>query len=146
MKMLLLFAVLVIIPWQSGLLATEVLENTLKNREMQAERYLQANPPQDIFQSIAEQNQHMIPTQERQEFVDMLTKHLDMEALNNEMRSSLVKRFTAEEIAVLADFYSMPAAKSAMNKMGLYMSDIMPVVQTEMLKAQRKAMQEQTPD
>jgi hypothetical protein len=143
MKMILSLALLALLSWQGSILAREVIENTLENRQLQARRYLQVNPPQEIFRDIAESTRHMLPEAERQSFTDILTKHLDMDIVRVQMSSSLINRFTAEEIAVLADFYSLPAAKSAMNKMGLYMSDIMPVVQTEMFKAQQKMLQDE---
>ncbi|MEZ5534028.1 MAG: DUF2059 domain-containing protein [Thiolinea sp.] len=144
MKMVLLITVLPLFLLQGIILAEESITNTLKNRYLQADRYLEVNSPQEIFEEIAESTQYMLPESERQNFVDTLTKHLDMDVLTDGMRASLVKTFTAEEIAVLADFYSKPAAKSAMNKMGLYMSDIMPVVQSEMFKAQQKVLQEKS--
>lgn len=116
------------------------LANTPENRQLQAERYLQVNSANDIFQDIAERTQHALPETERQPFIDMMTKHLDLETLNATMKQSLIKHFSAEEIAVLADFYSQPAAKSAMSKMGIYMADVIPVVQAEMFKAQQKAL------
>jgi hypothetical protein len=38
----------------------------------------------------------------------------------------------------LADFYGSPVGKSAMQKFGAYMADIMPVVQAEIVKAAAK--------
>jgi hypothetical protein len=38
----------------------------------------------------------------------------------------------------LADFYGSPVGKSAMQKFGAYMADIMPVVQAEIMKAATK--------
>lgn len=128
---------------QSIIFAKETLDNTLENREMQAERYLEVNSAREIFRDIAERTQHALPESEREPFINMLTKHLDLDALNNTMQESLIKHFTAKEISVLADFYSIPEAKSAMGKMGIYMADVIPVVQTEMFKAQQKALQEE---
>jgi hypothetical protein len=41
----------------------------------------------------------------------------------------------------LADFYGSPVGKSAMQKFGAYMADVMPAIQAEMLKAQAKMNQ-----
>ena len=138
-------AILAVLPllFSQNIISTEIsLENTLKNREAQAERYLEVNSAREIFQDIAKRTQNALPESERESFLDMLTKHLDLEVLNDTMSQSLIKHFTAKEIAVLADFYSQPEAKSAMGKMGTYMADVMPVVQMEMIKAQQKALQE----
>ena len=50
----------------------------------------------------------------------------------------MVKHFTTEELKALADFYGSPVGKSAMQKFGAYMADIMPVMQAEIMKAQAK--------
>jgi len=115
------------------------LENNPENRAIQAERYLKFNSPQDIFAGIAERTKISLPRSEQHTFMLTITEYLDMKALSAAMKTSLVTHFTAEEIAALANFYSMPGSKSAMNKMGIYMSDVLPVVQQEMLKAQQKA-------
>ncbi len=137
-------AILAVLPLllSQNIISAEIsLENTLENREAQAERYLEVNSAREIFQDIAARTQNALPESERESFLNMLTKHLDLEVLNDTMSQSLIKHFTAKEIAVLADFYSQPEAKSAMSKMGIYMADIMPVVQMEMIKAQQKAIQ-----
>jgi hypothetical protein len=54
-------------------------------------------------------------------------------------KSAMIKHFSADELKALADFYSSPVGKSAMSKMGDYMADIMPAMQAEMIKAQKKA-------
>jgi hypothetical protein len=41
----------------------------------------------------------------------------------------------------LADFYGSPVGKSAMQKFGAYMADLMPVLQAEIIKAQAKMNQ-----
>lgn len=115
------------------------IEDTTANRQQQAARYLAANPPQEIFQEIADTTMNALPPAERQPYTDMLTKHLDMVAVSSAMQEAMIKHFTAEELCALADFYNAPGAKSAMGKMRAYMSDVMPVVQSEMMKAQQKA-------
>nr|CAA6816304.1 MAG: Unknown protein [uncultured Thiotrichaceae bacterium] len=136
--LLLVFSLLLL---HSNTFAQNELENTLENRKIQAERYLQVNSAQDIFQDISARTQSVLPENERTPFMELMTKHLDVRVLNETMNESLIKHFTAQEIAVLADFYSIPEAKSAMSKMGVYMADVIPVVQLEMFKAQQKAMQ-----
>jgi hypothetical protein len=44
-------------------------------------------------------------------------------------------------LKALADFYGSPVGKSAMQKFGAYMTDIMPVVQAEIMKAAAKMKQ-----
>jgi hypothetical protein len=47
-------------------------------------------------------------------------------------------RRTLDVEAALAAFYGSPLGKSAMQKLGAYMADIMPVVQVEIMKAAAK--------
>lgn len=115
------------------------LEDKSENRELQAKRYLEANPPKAIIEALAERTASSLPEAERKPYTEMLTKYLDLSVITQAMQVSLVKYFTADELKVLADFYSMPAAKSAMGKMDNYLTDILPVVQAEMLKAQQQA-------
>ncbi|MFM2317576.1 MAG: hypothetical protein RLZZ215_197 [Pseudomonadota bacterium] len=115
------------------------LEDNLKHRQTQAERYLEANPPKAMAQALADQTVTMLPEAERKPYLDMLTKYLDVKMIHQAMHNSLVKHFTADELEVLANFYSNPEAKSALAKMDSYMAEVLPVLQTEMLKAQQKA-------
>ena len=57
------------------------------------------------------------------------------------MTDAMVKNFTTEELKALADFYGSPVGKSAMQKFGAYMADIMPVMQAEIMKASAKLNQ-----
>jgi hypothetical protein len=80
-----------------------------------------------------------LPEAERQRFKDTLTSALDIDALTKAMVEAMVKHFTTEELKALADFYGSPVGKSAMSKFGSYMAEVMPVVQSEMMKAHAKA-------
>jgi hypothetical protein len=70
----------------------------------------------------------------------MMTKELDIVALTKAMTDAMVKHFTTDELKALADFYGSPVGKSAMQKFGAYMAEVMPAIQSEVLKAQSKAM------
>jgi hypothetical protein len=71
----------------------------------------------------------------------MMTADLDIGALSKAMTDAMVKHFTTEELKALADFYGSPVGKSAMQKFGAYMADLMPIVQAEIMKAQAKLNQ-----
>jgi len=91
-----------------------------------------------MFEDMAEQMAKNMPPNEHAEFKAILMKHLNIEAVTQAMKDSLVKNFTADELKALADFYGSPVGKSAMKKFGTYMADVMPSVQAEILKAQAK--------
>lgn len=115
--------------------------DTPETRRREAERYLQANPPKALFEDMADKMAANLPPDQRQQFKRMMTADLDIAAVSKAMTDAMVKNFTAEELKALADFYGSPIGKSAMQKFGTYMADLMPVLQAEMIKAQAKMNQ-----
>jgi len=71
----------------------------------------------------------------------MMTSELDIAALTKATTDAMIKHFTTEELKALADFYGSAVGKSAMQKFGAYMADIMPTMQAEIMKAQAKLNQ-----
>jgi len=121
------------------------IADTPENRKQQAERYLQATPPKEMFADVAEKMGATLPPEARQKFIELFTSQLDIDALTKAMSDAMVKHFTADELSALADFYGSPVGKSAMKKFGAYMTDLMPVIQSEVMKAQAKAQQQAAP-
>ena len=115
--------------------------DTPETRRREAERYLQATPPKAMFEDIADKMAVNLPPADREKFKQMLTSQLDIQALTKTMTDAMIKHFTTEELKALADFYGSPVGKSAMRKFGAYMADLMPTIQTEIVKAQAKANQ-----
>jgi uncharacterized protein DUF2059 len=110
-------------------------------RRKEAERYLQATPPKALFEDMAEKMAANLPPDQRDQFKKLMTSQLDIAALTKAMVDSMVKHFTTEELKALADFYGSPIGKSAMQKFGAYMADIMPTMEAEIMKAQAKVNQ-----
>ena len=119
--------------------------DTPETRRKEAERYLQATPPKAMFEDMADKMSVNLPPDQRDQFKQMMTSRLDIAALTRAMTDAMVKHFTTEELKALADFYGSPVGKSAMQKFGAYMADLMPTIQTEMMKAQTK-MNESMPN
>ena len=112
--------------------------DTPETRRKEAERYLQVSPPKALFEDMADKMAANIPADQRDQFKKLMTTEVDISALSKAMIDSMVKNFTTEELKALADFYGSPVGKSAMQKFGAYMADIMPVVQAEIMKAAAK--------
>jgi hypothetical protein len=115
--------------------------DTPETRRKEAERYLQATPPKALFEDMADKMSANLPPDQRGAFKQMMTQQLDIAALTKAMIDSMVKHFTTEELKALADFYGSPVGKSAMQKFGAYMADVMPAIQAEIMKAQAKVNQ-----
>jgi len=58
-----------------------------------------------------------LPADQRQKFKQMMTKDLDIAALNKAMTDAMVKPFTTERLKALADFYCSPVAVFPANKL-----------------------------
>ena len=114
----------------------ETIADTPANRQVQADRYLAAAPPKELFENMTKRITASVPEgPQRDQMIKMFTTGLDMDAMSKAMKESLIKHFTAEELKALADFYGSPVGKSAMSKMGDYTADLMPVIQSQMQKA-----------
>lgn len=121
-----------------GLLVTapvEALENTEANRLLQANRYLKTMPPEEMIADMTKNMSQSVPKERRAEFIEVMTKHLDLVSLRKTMVDAMVTHFTADELKALADFYGSAVGKSAMLKFGAYMGDVMPKLQEDVVKA-----------
>lgn len=119
------------------------IDDTPENRAKEADRYFEAAAPKEMLDEMTTQMAVAVPDAEKAKFKELLTKHFNYESFVKSMKDAMVRHFTATELAALADFYSSEVGKSAMKKMGAYTAEIMPLVQTEILKAQQKAMTDQ---
>ena len=118
------------------------MEDTPQNREQEANRYLQAVPPEAVAADIAKRMAASLPQEQQPAFLVAMQKDVNEAAIQAAAQAGLVKVFTADELHALADFYSQPVTKSAMAKMGTYMSDVMPTIIKEVRTAAAKAQQE----
>ena len=136
-----IFAVTVLTLFFSSAFVVIAATDTPETRRREAERYLQATPPKALFEDIANNMAANLPPDEREKFKQSLTSQLDVAGLTKAMTDAMVKHFTTEELKALADFYGSPVGKSAMQKFGAYMADLMPTMQAEVMKAQAKVNQ-----
>jgi hypothetical protein len=128
----------------SASLPAFALEDTPQNREREVSRYLKAMSPEEMMADMTNKVAATLPAEQRDGFIKMMTKYLDMARVTAAVREAMVKSFSADELQALADFYSSPVAKSAMGKMGNYMAEVMPVVMREIQTAAAKAQMEQS--
>jgi len=115
------------------------IEDSAEARNKEAKRYLSVAQPKAMFQDMADQMALNLPPERRELFKNIMTKYMDIEAITKSMQESMVKIFTANELAALADFYGSEVGVSAIKKMGVYLGEMMPTIQAEVLKAFAKA-------
>ena len=111
------------------------IDDTPENRLVEMKRYLEAVPPDEIFADMADGVAMNFPPSERAEFRDFMTKYVDIDVISEAMEASMLKHFTADELAAIADLYTSPVGQSAMKKMGVYMAEVMPIIEAEVMRA-----------
>jgi hypothetical protein len=109
-----------------------------EERTAAARRYLDVAQMSKITDDMVTELARSIPTEQRGRFLQLMHDALHPDVLEQAALGSMVKIFTADELNALADFYGSPLGRSAMGKFGVYMADVMPVIQQEMFRALRQ--------
>ncbi len=118
------------------------LEDTPQNREQQANRWLDALPPQSMIDNMTERMAENAPAGQQDKFKAAVAKYVDAGRIATALRTAMVKHFTADELQALADFYGSALGKSATAKMQDYMADVTPDTMGEFQTALEKAQEE----
>jgi hypothetical protein len=100
-----------------------------------ARRYLGVAQMSKITDDTVTELARTVPAEQRNRFLEFMHNAIRPEVLERAAMASMVKVFTVEELNALADFFGSPVGRSAMGKFGLYMADVMPVIQQEMFRA-----------
>ena len=111
------------------------IDDTPENRLIQIERYLKAVPPKKLFEELSNDVSKNFPPAERLEFLSLTRDFIDVDVITDAMTASMLKHFTADELAAIADLYESPVGQSAMSKMGAYLAEVMPVIEAELVRA-----------
>ena len=115
-------------------LAAETAD-TPENRLAAAKQYLRVSPIQEMMDDMTEKISLTMPLEQRREFVDLMKRRVQMDVIEQATINGLVKHFTVREIEALAAFYGSPEGKAITKKMGVYMADVMPIIQREIQRA-----------
>jgi hypothetical protein len=110
-------------------------EDTPATRRQAAERYAQANDLPKMLADVSDAMSQTLPAEKRAEFKALMTQYVRVDVLQEAMLISMTRHFTTRELNALAAFYGSEEGKSAMAKFGLYMTDVMPMIEAEMKHA-----------
>lgn len=97
--------------------------------------YFSYIPMKTMMDDMALEMSKQVPSENRQQFIDFMTKRVRVEVLENAARQSLAKHLTVAELQVFVDFIKRPEAHSAMAKMKYYMADLMTALQQDLTQA-----------
>jgi len=129
----------VLLPIGLLIAALPAMADSEQERIAAARRYLEVAQTAKITEDTVNELAKGFSGEQRERFVEFMHNAVRPEVLEQAAMASMVKTFTAEELNALADFFGSPLGRSAMNKFGLYMADIMPVIQQEMFRALQQA-------
>jgi hypothetical protein len=113
-----------------------------EERVAAARRYLDVAQMGKITDDTVNELAKSFPDDQREKFLKFMHDAVRPEVLEQAALASMVRVFTAEELNALADFFGSPVGKSAMGKFGIYMADVMPVIQQEMFRALQASPQQ----
>jgi len=120
-------------------IGTVSAQDSAADRQAAAARYLNVVPMskmlEDSFAELAKQ----LPPDNRAGFIARMNRSVRADTLERIALDAMVKTFTADELNALADFYGSKPGRSAMQKFGIYMGQVMPAIQAEI---QRAALQQ----
>ena len=89
------------------------LPDTQENRVAAAKRYLGVITIEEMMKDLTANMAQKFPKEKRQKFIELMTKHLDLKAIEQIMLDSLVlvKHFTVKELEAQTSFYGSPEGK-----------------------------------
>lgn len=115
-------------------------QDSLESRQAAADRYLKVVPMAKMLDDSFAQFAQMKPEEERPGFIMQMKALVRADMIERVSREAMIKTFSTDELNALADFYGSKNGASAMRKFGVYMAEVMPVVQQEIQQAARKLL------
>ena len=137
------FTVVVLLISILSLASAQNVADTPENRMAAVKRYLEVVPLKDMMGDVASELAKNVPEENRARFVELMTKTIRIDVLEETVIRAMTKYFTVGELNALIAFYGSPEGRSAMKKLGVYMADFMPTIQQEVMRAAKSLQLDQ---
>lgn len=116
--------------------------DTPENRRQAARQYLKTQPVKEIMEDVISKiTDRLLNDVKSEELKEMMMVNIRYDTMRTAVVETMVEHFTVAEIKALTHFYSTPAGRSVMEKMGAYMADLRPIIMKEVKRAMRLTMQ-----
>lgn len=131
----------VLLAWLISLVSINATAgDTLKARHDAALRYMEAVSISKLLDETLVELAKQLP-EDRREYIIIETKKLvNVPLLKKSMLEGLVKVYTAEEMNALADFYGSDVGKRVMAKYSMFVVEVMPIIQQEIIRSAKQAL------
>ena len=118
-------------------------QDSLADRQAAAARYMGIVPMTTLLEDSYAELAKQLPQDKRAGFIAQMKQAIRVDNLERIALDSMVKPFTAGELNALADFYGSELGRSAVQKFGIYIGQVMPEIQAEVQRAvQQQSNQE----
>jgi hypothetical protein len=122
--------------------ASDQPSDTYAERFSAATRYAKVADVRKMMSDTVVEAARQAPESNRKKIVDFLNANINMTYVENAVIAVMTKHFTADELNALAEFYGSVRGKSILAKFGPYMGDMMPIMQSEMVRVIEQAKKE----
>lgn len=112
-----------------------------KEKDAAIAQYLKVAPVDAMLKDAMGDFLKQLPPESQKSMEDIF-KYLDTEKITTTMVQSMRHNLTSAEIRALTKFYSSSDGKSIMKKMGKVQAEIVPVIQTEVMSAMGKVLED----
>ena len=116
-------------------------QNVDPKRLAAAEVWYAAFPVEEMVESALRVMADAQPEATRQKFYDLAYEEIDYDIIRKATLASSSRLFTAEEMRAMTAFYGTPMGKSISLKLGVYLTEVVPVVQLQLFRATQEAME-----
>lgn len=110
-------------------------QDSAADRQAAAARYMSVVPMSKMLDDSFAELALQLPSDKRAGFIAKMKQTVRADALERIALESMIKTFTGDELNALADFYGSKPGRSAMQKFGIYMGQVMPAIQAEIQRA-----------
>ena len=110
-------------------------QDSLADRKAAAAKYQSVMPMTKMLEDSYSELAKQLPQDKRADFIAKMKQTIRVDTLERIALDSMIKTFTADELNALADFYGSKLGRSAIQKFGIYMGQVMPAIQAEIQRA-----------
>lgn len=104
------------------------------DRKAAALRYLKVSRTQSLMNDMIEIISKQVPEDRREECIALMRRLVDNERLESQVVDALARHYTLAELQAMEKFYGSPEGRSIQTKLTGYLTEVMAIFQTEVMR------------
>jgi len=105
-----------------------------EDRKAAALRYLKVSRTQSLMNDMIEIVSKQVPEDQREECIALMRRLVDNERLERLIVDALARHYTLAELQAMEKFYGSPEGRSIQTKLTGYLTDVMTIFQSEVMR------------